>query len=81
MDFIEIARFNSRLEAETIGHALDQYGIPFIVKSENVGVFGPGAEGPNLWGATLWVPEDKANEVAQLLNCVVRPLENNPPPT
>lgn len=72
MDFVEIAQFGSRLEAETIGHALDQYGIPFLVKSEAVGIFGPGADGPTLVGATLWVPSDRVDEVAGLLTCIIR---------
>ncbi len=36
------ARFSSRLEAEAIGYALDQYDIPFLVQSSDIGVFGPG---------------------------------------
>lgn len=71
-DFTEVARFGSALEAEAIGHALDQYGIPFIVKSEDV-LFGQGSAGGALMGVSLWVPADQAEEVAQLLNCVVRP--------
>jgi hypothetical protein len=84
MEFIEIGRFGSRLEAETVGHALDQYGIPFIVKSENVGVFGPGAEGNLVGGASLWVPDEAADEVRVLIRCAVTPPspdENEAPPT
>lgn len=72
-DFVKAASFGSRVEAETVGHALDQYGIPFYVKSEDMGVFG-GAPGPSLYGATLWIPRDRVNEVAQLLSCVIKPL-------
>lgn len=72
MDFVAIARFSSRLEAETIGHALDQHGIPFIVKGEDIGMYG-GMSGPTVQGAALWVPEDRVKEVAGLLKCVVRP--------
>ena len=75
-DFVKAASFGSRVEAETVGHALDQYGIPFYVKSEDVGVFG-GAPGPSLYGATLWIPRDRVNEVAQLLSCVIKPLEDD----
>ena len=45
MEYVEIARFNSRLEAEAIGHALDQYDIPFLVQSPDIGRFGPGCAG------------------------------------
>lgn len=72
---IEVAVFPSRLEAETIGHALDQYGIPFLVQSHDVGMFGPGMVGFTPGGASLRVPSDRLDEVRELLNCVVRPAE------
>ncbi len=68
MDYVEIARFDSRLEAETIGHALDQYGIPFQVQSHVLAVFGPGPG-----GAGLHVPADRAEEANELLHCAVQP--------
>ncbi len=71
MEFVEIAVFNSRLEAETIGHALDQYDIPFLVQSHDVGMFGPGMIGASPAGARLLVPENRLDEVRELLNCVV----------
>ncbi len=72
MEYVEIARFESRLEAETIGHALDQFGIPFLVQSHVVAIFGPG-----LGGAWLQVPVDRAEEAKELLHCAVQPeLEN-----
>ncbi len=73
MDYVEIARFNSRLEAEAIGHALDQYDIPFLIQSPDIGMFGPGFVGSAPGGAGLHVPADRAEEVSELLNCVVKP--------
>ncbi len=73
---VKIATFDSRLEAETIGHALDQYDIPFLVKSEDVGVFGPGHIGKSVWPATLWVPAEHAEEVKELLRCVAEEAED-----
>lgn len=73
MEFVEIARFSSRLEAETIGHALDQFGIPFVVESPDVGMFGPGFGGSAPGGAGLRVPADRADEASDLLHCAVRP--------
>lgn len=73
--FVEIASFPSRLEAETVGHALDQHGIPFLVQSEDIGIFGPGMSGWTPGGARLLVPESAREEVGRLLTCVVRPLE------
>jgi hypothetical protein len=74
VDYVEIAVLPSRLEAETIGHALDQYGIPFLVQSHDVGIFGPGMTGFTPDGARLLVPADRVDEVRELLNCVVKPL-------
>lgn len=71
-EFVEIGRFNTRLEAETVGHALDQYGIPFLVRSDDIGIFGPGHAFGTPQGAALLVPSDRKEEVAELLECVVR---------
>jgi hypothetical protein len=70
-DFIEVARFGSELEAEAIGHALDQYEIPFFVKSEDT-IFGQGMASASIKSASLWVPADRAAEVSELLGCVVK---------
>lgn len=74
LEFVEIARFPSRLEAEAIGHALDPHGIPFIVKNSDIGIFGPGMTGMSLEGAALCVPSNRLEEVGELLDCVVKPL-------
>lgn len=72
MEYTPIATFNSRLEAETVGHSLDQYDIPFILKGEDVGLFMGGASlVPG--GVTLLVPADIAEQVEALLDCVVKP--------
>lgn len=75
MKYVEIARFSSRLEAETIGHALDQYDIPFLVQSPDIGIFGPGHVGMVPMGASLRVPEDRLAEVEELLTCVVQGVD------
>lgn len=77
MEFVEIAFFPSRLEAETIGHALDQYDIPFLIQSHDVGMFGPGMMGITPGGASLRVPADRVDEVRELLACVVKPLPDD----
>ncbi len=73
MNYVEIARFESRLEAETIGHALDQYDIAFLIQSHDIGMFGPGHMGRTPGGAGLLVPADRAEEASKLLHCVVQP--------
>ncbi len=79
MSFVEVARFSSRLEAESIGHALDQYEIPFMVQSADIGIFGPGHTGVTPGGASLLVPAERVKEVSELLSCVVKfeELEEN----
>lgn len=74
MKFVEIAVFPSRLEAEAIGHALDQYDIPFLVHSADIGMFGPGMIGVTPEGSKLLVPSDRLEEVRGLLSCVFEPL-------
>lgn len=76
-ELVEIARFPSRLEAESIGHALDQYDIDFVVRSDDVGMYGPGMIGWSPQGASLWVAADRADRVKELLSCVVAPLEDS----
>ena len=76
MEFEEVARFNSRLEAEAVGHALDQYDIPFLVQSADVGMFGPGMTGWSPQGASLLVPADRVQEVHELLSCIAPVAED-----
>ncbi|WFB36135.1 hypothetical protein P3T73_18435 [Kiritimatiellota bacterium B12222] len=54
MDFIRIANFNNRLEAETTGHLLDASEIPFMIHSDD-SIFGEGGVGAYVF---LSVPED-----------------------
>ncbi|MEM1181046.1 MAG: hypothetical protein AAGM22_22080 [Acidobacteriota bacterium] len=76
-EMVEIAVFPSRLEAETIGHALDEHGIPFLIQSHDVGMFGPGMVGYTPGGASLRVPSSRLEEVRELISCVVKPLSED----
>lgn len=80
MEYEEVARFPSRLEAEAVGHALDQYQIPFLVQSADVGMFGPGMTGWSPEGARLLVPADRVEEVHELLSCLAPLAEDEEPP-
>lgn len=80
MEYEEVARFPSRLEAEAVGHALDQYEIPFVVQSADVGMFGPGMTGWSPEGARLLVPADRVKEVLELLTCLAPIAEDEEPP-
>lgn len=72
-NWTEVAHFPSRLEAEAIGHALDEHGIPFLVKSADIGMFGPGMVGVTPEGAGLLVPAAAVARVRELITCVVDP--------
>ncbi len=80
MKFVELARFDSRLEAEAIGHALDQYEIPFLVQSAGVGMFGLGMVGKSPVPVSLCVPDYRLDEVRELLSCVAGPVEEDEEP-
>ncbi len=73
MKLVEIARFDSRLEAEAVGHALDAHQIPFLVQGSDIGMFGPGMIGRSPVEVSLQVPESALEEVKRLLDCVIRP--------
>jgi hypothetical protein len=74
---VKIATFNSRLEAEAIGNALAQYDIFYYVKSEDLGIFGPGHTGSTPQGATLWVPQESVAQVKELLSCLFKSEEQD----
>ena len=80
MKFVELAKFDSRLEAEAIGHALDQYDIPFLVQSAGVGMFGMGMVGKSPVPVSLCVPDYRLDEVRELLSCVAGPVEGDEEP-
>ena len=71
MKLVEIARFDSRLEAEAVGHALDAHDIPFLVQGSDIGMFGPGMVGRSPVEVSLQVPESALEEVKRLLDCLV----------
>jgi len=64
MDFVRIANFNNKLEAETTAHVLDQTGIPFIIHSDEA-LFGEGGISDYVY---LSVPEDRMSEAKRLID-------------
>jgi len=64
--FIGLSVFPSRLEAEMAGEILAGVKIPFIIQSEDIGIFGPGAV-PAPSGAKLLVREEDFQEAEALL--------------
>lgn len=75
-----LATFSSRLEAEAVGHALERFGIPWMVRADDVGMFGPGMVGWSPQGAALLVPEGRLEEARELLSCFAPAEEGEEPP-
>lgn len=71
MDFVKIADFNNKLEAETAAHALDPHGIEFIIKSDE-GFFGEGGISNQVF---LKVPEDKVEKARAVLGGITDELD------
>ncbi len=65
MRFVAIADFPSRFDAEIAAQDLALTGIPFIIKSDDLAVFGTGL--PSLMGAELHVPESMAEAAVEIL--------------
>jgi len=63
MDFVRIADFNNKLEAETTAHVLDEAAIPFIIHSDE-SIFGEGGVSQYVF---LSVPEDQEAKARELI--------------
>lgn len=70
MDFILLHRFPSRMEAEMAGEILKQAEIPYLIQSEDIGIFGSGA-GPAPMGARLMVRQDDLQDAKVLLSGLI----------
>lgn len=71
MDFVKIADFNNKLEAETVAHVLDGHDIPWLVKSDE-GFFGDGGISDQV---SLKVPADKVEQAKEVLEGVTDELD------
>ncbi len=70
MDFVALHDFSSRVEAEMAGEILEQAGIPFLIQSEDIGIFGPGG-GPAPTGAQLLVRLEDLPDATTLLTGLI----------
>lgn len=66
MDYTKLMTFPSRLEAEMAAEVLKKAQIPFIIQSEDTGIFGPGSV-PSPRGARLLVPKEDMKIARDLL--------------
>lgn len=58
------------MEAEMAGEILKQSEIPYLIQSEDIGIFGPGA-GPAPMGARLMVRQDDLQDAKVLLSGLI----------
>ncbi len=68
--FVRLHHFSSRLEAEMLGEILRQADIPFLIQSEDIGIFGPGAA-PAPGGARLVVRRTDREYAKTLLSGLI----------
>lgn len=73
--FIRLHRFPSRMDAEMIGEILKNARIAYLIQSEDIGIFGPGA-GPSPAGARLMVRKEDLQEAKELLRGLLHIDEN-----
>ena len=69
MGYIKLRTFSSRMEAEMAAELLKKAQIPFIIQSEDTGIFGPGNM-PSPRGARVLVPEEDMQRAQDLLKRV-----------
>jgi len=66
MGYTKLRTFSSRMEAEMVAELLKKAQIPFIIQSEDTGIFGPGNM-PSPRGALLLVPREDVKRALVLL--------------
>jgi hypothetical protein len=74
MGYTKLRTFPSRLEAEMAAEVLEKAQIPFIIQSEDTGIFGPGSV-PSPRGARLLVPKEDMKIAGDLLKRIFGEVE------
>ena len=67
MRLVKVASFPSRLEAGFAASILESNGIMHTIQGDDVGIFGPGHQGPFVRGVDLIVAESDLEVARQLL--------------
>ncbi len=67
MAVVKVASFASRLEAGYAAGILESNGIIHSIRGDDVGIFGPGHQGPVVKGVDLLVAEPDLAQARQLL--------------
>ncbi len=68
--FVRLHSFPSRMEAEMVGEILNQAEIPFLIQSDDIGIFGPSAA-PAPGGARLVVRQADLDAAKGLLSGLI----------
>ena len=70
MRVVAVAEFPSRLEAGYAAGILESNGIVHSIRGDDVGIFGPGHQGPVVKGVQVLVAESDLDLARQLLEDV-----------
>ena len=62
-----VVTYTTTLEADIGRAALEQEGIPVLVKGADVGMFGGAFSGPTAHGVTLYVPAGRVDEARDVI--------------
>ena len=67
-DWVKIATFATGLEADMARTAIEEAGIPVLVRGNQIGLFGAGFQGLHLGGIQLHVPASAAHAARDLID-------------
>lgn len=62
-----VITYTTTFEADVAKAALEQAGIPVLVKGADVGMFGGAFSGPTAHGVTLYVPADRLEDAKDIV--------------
>jgi len=62
-----VITYTTTFEADVAKAALEQAGIPVLVKGADVGMFGGAFSGPTAHGVTLYVPADRLDDARDIV--------------
>lgn len=66
-EWTTVATFSARYEAELSIQQLEGADVPYLVKGEEAGIWGPGFSGPTSRGIELLVPAEYADAAREML--------------
>jgi len=66
-DLEAVVTYTTMFEADVAKAALEQAGIPVLVKGADVGMFGGAFSGPTAHGVTLFVPADLLDDARDIV--------------